>query len=141
MKRFSASKGFTMIELMIVIAIIATLSGIIIPNISRAKAQANYVACQETLKNTATAIETYIIDHNDYPVTENLETALVPDYVGKVPTCPQSKLPYFYDTDPTANHPYYILICDSGNTLPHSPNTGLTPLAYDNKKGLFLLVE
>ncbi len=48
-------KGFTLIELMIVIAIISILASIIVPNITRARARAQLTACIANLKQILTA--------------------------------------------------------------------------------------
>ena len=54
--------GFTLIELMIVIAIIAILAAILVPNFIRARAQGQLTACKSNLKNIGTAMEMYSTD-------------------------------------------------------------------------------
>ena len=63
-------KGFTLIELMIVIAIIAILAAILIPNFLHARAESQTAACEGNEKQIATAMEEYSVDHGGaYPST------------------------------------------------------------------------
>ncbi|MFP4496689.1 MAG: type II secretion system protein [Vulcanimicrobiota bacterium] len=86
-------KGFTLIELMIVIAIISILASIIIPNIARARARAQLTACMENIKSIYISMTMYEADHpiNDFDWHEVLSTSpLYPDYIATIPTCPAS---------------------------------------------------
>jgi type II secretion system protein G len=62
-----SERGFTLIEMMIVVAIIAILVAILVPNFMRARAQAQTAACEGNLKEIATALELYQTDHEAYP--------------------------------------------------------------------------
>lgn len=79
------AKGFTLIELMIVIAIIAILAAILVPNFLRARAQGQLTACKSNLKNIGTALEMYSTDsYGRYPTTI---TMITPNYLKVIPTC------------------------------------------------------
>lgn len=64
-------RGFTLIELMVVVAIIAILAGILIPNFVNARAQAQTAACESNLRSIATSLELYYTDNQVYPTASN----------------------------------------------------------------------
>ena len=57
--------GFTLVELLVVIGIIALLISILLPALSRAKDQANRTACMSNLRQVATSFLLYAMDHKD----------------------------------------------------------------------------
>jgi type IV pilus assembly protein PilA len=59
-------KGFTLIELMIVIAIIGILAAIAIPQFSAYRTRSYNSASQADLRNAATAQEAYYVDEQTY---------------------------------------------------------------------------
>ena len=70
-------KGFTLVEIMIVVAIIGLLAAIAIPNLLRARLNANESAAKGSLRTISTAMESYraaqavahwIFDNGDVPV-------------------------------------------------------------------------
>lgn len=60
-------RAFTLIELLIVVAIIAILAAIAVPNFLEAQTRAKVSRMKSDMRSTATAIESYRIDWNLYP--------------------------------------------------------------------------
>jgi prepilin-type N-terminal cleavage/methylation domain-containing protein len=67
-KYMKAEKGFTLIELLIVVAIIAILAAIAIPNFLAAQTRSKVSRGKAEMQTLATAIESYYVDNNDYPL-------------------------------------------------------------------------
>ncbi len=75
-------KGFTLVEIMIVVAIIALLAAIAIPNLLRAKISANDALAKGTLRTLSTASETYATANNgNYPAAVTSLTGATPPYI------------------------------------------------------------
>ena len=62
-------KGFTLVELMIVVAIIGILAAIAIPQFAAYRTRAFNTAAQSDLRNLRTAMEAYFADNQSYPPT------------------------------------------------------------------------
>jgi prepilin-type N-terminal cleavage/methylation domain-containing protein len=67
-KRAARKAGFTLIELLIVVAIIAILAAIAVPNFLEAQARSKVSRAKADLRSLATALESYYVDENAYPL-------------------------------------------------------------------------
>lgn len=72
------NKAFTLIELLIVVAIIAILAAIAVPNFLEAQTRSKVARVKSDFRSMATAIESYVVDHNREPIgiQESAETTL-----------------------------------------------------------------
>ncbi len=83
-------RGFTLIEIMIVIMIIGMLLAVAVPSFLRARDVSRARACQSNLKNLVGAKERWAMDNNrgatDTPTMDQI--ALPGVYIRSVPVCP-----------------------------------------------------
>src|SRR2546423_6531133 len=67
-KLFHPPNAFTLIELMVVLAIISILASLLTPALSLAKEKARAIVCINNLKQIGISLHTYAGDHSDYLV-------------------------------------------------------------------------
>lgn len=69
-------KAFTLIELLIVVAIIAILAAIAVPNFLEAQTRSKVSRAKSDLRTVQTALESYLVDNNTYPYSESINASI-----------------------------------------------------------------
>jgi prepilin-type N-terminal cleavage/methylation domain-containing protein len=96
----SAKKGFTLVEIMIVVAIIGIIIAIAVPAFIRARENARGRACQENLSKVDGAKEQWAIENKKAgSAAVTIGSDLVvgtagTGYLKEVPVCPSNNSPY-----------------------------------------------
>jgi general secretion pathway protein G len=84
--RASASAGFTLIELMVVLVIIGVLAALIVPNVLNRTDDARATAARTDVNNLIQALKLYKLDNQRYPsADQGLEALVRKPTVGVVP--------------------------------------------------------
>jgi prepilin-type N-terminal cleavage/methylation domain-containing protein len=78
--------GFTLLEIMITVAIIGLLTVIALPSFFNARATSQKNACIDHLRQISGAKDQYALSHNGAAPGDLNQ--LVPDIIRRVPTCP-----------------------------------------------------
>ena len=78
--------GFTLVEIMIVVAIIGLLAAIAIPSFVNARTKSQQNACINNLRQANGAVQQYALDNNN--AVAGGFNVLVPTYIAKTPVCP-----------------------------------------------------
>jgi len=90
----SKKAGFTLVEIMIVVAIIGLLAAIAIPNFVRARATSQGTACVNNLRQIDGAKEQWALETKQ-AASAACSASDISDYIkGGVPTCPVGKSTY-----------------------------------------------
>ncbi len=87
----SKQRGFTLIEIMIVVVIIGILASVIAPRIFDKPGQARTTKAQHDVKTLSSLLNLYKLDNFDYPSTSQGLSALVGKYLDKLPKDPWNK--------------------------------------------------
>ncbi|HSK30945.1 MAG TPA: type II secretion system major pseudopilin GspG [Candidatus Limnocylindria bacterium] len=114
----SASAGFTLVELIVVVIIIGLLAGLVVPQFIRQEEKATAKAAKAQIELLGTALDTYRLDVGRYPSTQDGLQALTqrpggverwdgPYLKKEVPADPWGK-PYVYKS-PGDHGPYDII--------------------------------
>jgi general secretion pathway protein G len=114
--------GFTLIELMVVMTILALLAALVVPKLVGRTDDARITAARVEMKNIGSALDLYKLDNGFYPTTEQGLAALVAEptipplptnwksggYLTKIPSDPWRRL-YVY-LSPGVYNPDYDLM-------------------------------
>ncbi|MDR3428587.1 MULTISPECIES: type II secretion system major pseudopilin GspG [Silvimonas] len=73
----AAQRGFTLIEILVVITILAILGALIVPKIMDRPNDARVVAAKQDIRSVVQALKLYKLDNGRYPTTEQGLKALV----------------------------------------------------------------
>ena len=65
--RRGSERGFSLIELLITIAIVAILAGLLLPSLARGKGAARAAACRSNLRQVHLSLSMYVSEFGAYP--------------------------------------------------------------------------
>ncbi len=120
-------KGFTLVEIMIVVAIIGILLAIAVPSFMRARETARAKACQENLQKIDSAKEQWALERNlpnEFDVGDTATwfadpTIVGPEgYIKKAPVCPAGGE---YTANPIGTDPVCSYEDTSKDNYPDNP--------------------
>ena len=75
--QMSRARGFTLIQIMVVVVILGILGSLIVPNIIGRPDEARVTAARADIEAIGNALELYRLDNGDYPSTDQGLEALV----------------------------------------------------------------
>jgi len=121
--------AFTLVEMLLVLVILATLAAIVYPKVMGRSEQARVTAAQQQIVNIKTALDSFEVDNGHYPSGKNGLMELVQQprdagnwhgpYLEKIPLDPWNN-PYLYEC-PGKHNPAYYDISSPGSPGANMP--------------------
>ncbi|GAB7386778.1 comG operon protein ComGC [Bacillaceae bacterium] len=87
---YRCQRGFTLVEMIIVVFIIGVILMITLPDLRSAAEGAQEKACEANRRMISTQLDSYFLDHgHQYPAAETfLDTLVQEGYLQSTPACP-----------------------------------------------------
>ena len=106
----TVQRGFTLIEIMIVVVILGILAALVVPNMIGKAREARQTAAAADIRAIANALDMYRLENFNYPSTDQNLQALVEKPSGYPPANNWSQSGYLrkLPKDPWGNHYLYI---------------------------------
>lgn len=109
MRKMKNDKGFTLVELMIVVVIIGILIAIAIPVYNSIQTKAEQRACDANVRTIMSQIEVYKADNSGAVPTDFAAFVASPTYFVSEPICPSGTGSYTYVSG--------AVVCPNGHTF------------------------
>lgn len=93
-------KGFTLVEIMVTVAILGVVSALVIPNFVVAKQRTHQNTCAVAVRQLHGALELAIITESVSTASlseSEIDAIVIPDYIARMPDCPQGS--YYTDAN------------------------------------------
>jgi prepilin-type N-terminal cleavage/methylation domain-containing protein len=100
-------KAFTLIELLIVVAIIAILAAIAVPNFLEAQTRSKVSRTKSDMRTAATGLESYVVDYNAYPNCHRFGIVFA-DVATDVPILERLSTPVAYLSSALTRDPFSV---------------------------------
>jgi general secretion pathway protein G len=106
-KKTRRARGFSLLELMLVLAIMGILMAVVAINVLGAGDKAKITATKATLKNIKTAMASYHLEYSGFP--PSLQTLITTKYLENMKLEDGWKNTLLYDPNgPNTDQPYYL---------------------------------